>query len=184
MRALIVTGQGAQDAEFIYPFYRLQEADYEVTVLTANDGPCTGIAGTKIQPSGPRFKEMRFLRSAFLDAKVYRPDVLVIPGGVKAMEHMRLNEDLVRYVSDYYASGGVVAAICSGVQLLISAGIVRGRHASIYPAFRVDLENAGGTFVDMPAVVDERIVTTSHYRHLGPWMAATLSTVQYPNGFQ
>jgi protease I len=177
LRALIVAGQGNQDSEFIYPFHRLQEAGYEVTVLTANDGPCTGIAGTKIEPCG-KFAEMRFLHTAFLGPRLARPDVLVIPGGVKAMEHMRLHDGLVKFIAKYHESGGVIASMCSGAQLLISSGIVKGRTISAYQAMRVDVENAGAYWHPGPVVECDRIVTAPHYDFLGPWMAAVLKAVQ------
>lgn len=163
MKALIVTGRMVQDEEYCYPFHRLQEAGYAVDVAVRGKQPCTGITGLKVIPN----KDV-----PELDVQDYR--VLVIPGGVKAMEHMRLDEELVQFVADFHASGRVVASICSGAQMLISSGLCKGRHISGYPAIKVDIENAGGIFVDMPAVVDDRIVSSPHYRHLGQWMAATL----------
>ena len=38
-----------------------------------------------------------------------------------------------------------------------------------------DIINAGGDYQDLPAVVDDRIITTAHYKDLGPWMKAVLS---------
>lgn len=95
------------------------------------------------------------------------------------MEHLRLNKAALHIVARFrrVRKEGVIACICSGAQLLISAGIVKGRRMACYPAMRVDLENAGAKFVDMPAVADDRIVTSPHYRHVGPWMAAALACV-------
>jgi protease I len=165
MKALILTGRGVQDHEFIYPYYRMQEAGYDVDVAVRGGQEFTTIGGLKFKPT----RDVTGLRDDY--------KVVIIPGGVKAMEHMRLDEALVHTVLDYHAAGGVVAAICSGVQLLISAGLARGRRMAIYPAFRVDLENAGGEFVDMPAVADDRIITSPHYRYLGAWMSATLTVM-------
>ena len=36
MRTLIITGNLVQDHEFIYPYYRLKEAGFEVDVATKN----------------------------------------------------------------------------------------------------------------------------------------------------
>lgn len=167
VRALIVTGRMVQDQELVYPQYRLQEAGYEVTIA-ADDPEFRGIQGVKFSANVSLNDEAELLDDY---------ELVVVPGGVKCMEHLRLSKAALYIVQEQHRRGGVVAAICSGVQLLISAGLVRGRHAAIYRAFRVDLENAGGLFVDMPAVIDERIVTSSHYRHLGPWMAAALIAV-------
>lgn len=167
MKALILGGQGMQDIEFQYPFYRLQEAGFEVDVAVRGKQPCTGIVGLKIQPT-------RDIPDRWTEGE-YR--VLIIPGGVKAMEHMRLDRDLLRYIADFHAAGQMIGCICSGAQLLISAGRVRGRKISAYYAMQVDVENAGAIFVDAPAVVDDGLVTSPHYRHLGPWMAAVLREV-------
>src|SRR5262245_3702626 len=146
MRALIITGSGVQDQEFIYPYYRLQEAGYEVTV--AADGP--EFAGIK----GGTFSANASLQDEAEVVEDY--EMLVIPGGVKCVEKLLLSQAVVHIVCQYrkQKKDGVIAAICSGVQMLIQADLVRGRRAAIYPAFRKFLENAGGKFVDMPAVVD------------------------------
>ena len=73
----------------------------------------------------------------------------------------------------------MIGAICSGAQMLISADLVRGRNISGYYSIKVDIENAGGHFVDVPAVTFDRIVTSPHYKHLGPWMAAVLAAVNH-----
>lgn len=172
MRAVIVTGNGVQDQEYTYPLYRLDEAGWEVDVATHDGRACEGFLGVKVHPT----KTFSELSAGY--------DLVVVPGGVKSMEHMRLNKILLGFIVACYLNGKVIASICSGPMLLISAGIVKGKRMACYPAWRVDLENAGAEYVDAPAVVHERIVTSPHYRHVGPWMAATLTAVQYPNGFQ
>jgi protease I len=172
MRAVIVTGRMVQDHEFLYPFYRLQEAGFEVDVAVRGKQPCAGIIGIKIEPT----KDVPELR-------VEDYELLIIPGGVKAMEHMRLDAELVKFVADFHAAGKVIGSICSGAQMLISAGVCRGRVISGYPAIADDIRNAGATFIDWPAVTAEgisskgSIVTSPHYRHLGPWMKAVLEEV-------
>lgn len=173
MKALIVAGQGVQDVEFVYPFYRLQEAGFDVDVAVRGKLPCTGIVGVKIQPT-------RDIPARWTEGEY---NLLIVPGGVKAMEHMRLDGDLVRYVADFHQAGDVIGCICSGAQLLISAGIVRGLVISAYYAMRIDVENAGAKFLDFPAVVSEgnasrgALVTSPHYKYVGQWMKAVLEQV-------
>ena len=38
-----------------------------------------------------------------------------------------------------------------------------------------DIENAGAIYEDLPAVIDGKIITTAHYKDLGPWMKAALN---------
>lgn len=168
-KALIITGRGVQDQEFIYPHYRLQEAGFAVTVA-AEEPEFQGIQGVKFSANASIEDEAEV---------VPEYDVLVIPGGVKCMERLRLSKAALGIVATFYKQrrNGVIASICSGAQMLISAKLVKGREISAYYAMRDDIENAGGTFVDAPAVVCDRIVTSPHYKHLGPWMAAVLKAV-------
>ena len=69
----------------------------------------------------------------------------------------------------------VIACICSGVQLLISAKIVKGKKIAGYYSLEDDITNAGAIYTDKPAVIDSKIITTAHYKDMGPWMKATLS---------
>lgn len=162
-RAIVVAGKMIQDHEFIYPFYRLQEDDYKVDVAVKNKETVQGQIGIKIEPT-----------KDFTDLKVADYDMLVIPGGAKAMEYMRQDKDLLKFIADFHAAGKTIACICHGAQLLISAKLVKGREIAGYYSIRDDIENAGASYVDKPAVICDRIVTTAHYKHMGPWMKAAL----------
>ena len=167
MKALILTGRLVQDQEFIYPYYRLQEAGWEVDVATQDGHKTTGYFNTKITPTHKT--------EAMIGAT---HDLLVLPGGVKCMEHMRLDPNVMRIIDSMHnVNKSVIASICSAAQLLISAKIVNGKKISGYYAMADDITNAGATYVDAPAVVDDRIVTSPHYKHLGLWMAAVLKEV-------
>lgn len=167
MRALIITHTGYQDQEVIYPYYRLMEdARGAACPLIASDkgmGIVRGILGTEI--------ESHTHISAVLSLDL---DLLVLPGGVKAMEKLRQNFNVLEFIDKANRRGITIAAMCSGVQLLISARILEGRRVTIYPAFAVDVENAGAEYVDAPVVTDGNLVTSPHYRHLGEWMAEAI----------
>ena len=61
------------------------------------------------------------------------------------------------------------------MQLLISAKIVKGKKIAGYYSLEDDITNAGAIYTDKPAVIDGKIVTTAHYKDMGPWMKAALS---------
>lgn len=86
-------------------------------------------------------------------------DAIVIPGG-RAPDRMRINRGLVKIVKEAYEKGKVIAAICHGPQMLIEAEILRGKKATCWKSVATDLKNAGATFIDAPAVVDGKIVTS------------------------
>ena len=68
----------------------------------------------------------------------------------------------------------IIACICSGAQLLISAKVVKGRKISGYYSMEDDLTNAGAIYTDLPAVIDNNIMTTAHYKDMAPWMRAVI----------
>ena len=51
---------------------------------------------------------------------------------------------------------------------------LKNRKVSGYYSMRDDIENAGGIYEDKPAVIDKNLVTTAHYKDMGPWMKAAL----------
>jgi len=72
----------------------------------------------------------------------------------------------------------VVSAFCHGPWVLISAGILKGKRIAGYVGIKDDINNAGATYIDAPAVVDGNLVTSPHYKHLGPWMKTTLELAE------
>jgi protease I len=86
-------------------------------------------------------------------------DAVIIPGGY-APDKMRRDPSMVELVKKAYELGKVVAAICHGPQLLISANVVRGRKVTSWPSIAVDLENAGANWVDAPVVQDGNLITS------------------------
>lgn len=167
-RAVIVTGKFVQDPEYYYPYYRLQEAGYEVDVAVRGKETVFGVIGCKVVPT----KDIPELR-------IDDYDILVLPGGARCMEYMRQDEEVLKFIADFSKAGKVIACICHGAQLLISAHIVRGKRVSGYYSIKDDINNAAATYVDAPAVVDGNLVTSPHYKHLGPWMKATLELANH-----
>ena len=165
--ALILTGNLVQDHEYIYPYYRVQEAGYNVDVAVRGKKQVNGIIGSKIIPT----KDIPEL-------KVDDYDLLILPGGAKSMEYMRQDKEILEFISDFNDSGKVIASICHAAQLLISAKVVKGRKISGYYSIKDDINNAGAIYTDEPAVVDANIVSTAHYKDLGPWMKAALDLVE------
>lgn len=168
MRALILTGKLAQDIEVFYPLYRMQEEGWKVDIAVNVDTVVEGVYGMKISPTVDLYG---FQVSEF--------DCLILPGGARAMEYLRQSYEVISIIMRFHAEGKVIGSICHGTQLLISAGLVRGRKVSGYYSIKDDIVNAGGTFVDAPFVTDRRICTSPHYRHLGPWMHEVIALAKF-----
>lgn len=165
-KAIIIAGKLIQDHEYIYPYYRLDEEGYEVDVAVRGKETVLGSIGVKVVPT----KDIPELR-------VEDYEILVLPGGAKAMEYMRQDKDIISFIAAFHKSGKVIASTCHAAQLLISARIVKGKKISGYYSIADDINNAGATYVDAPFVTDGGIVSSPHYKHLGPWMKEALSQV-------
>jgi protease I len=87
-------------------------------------------------------------------------DGLVIPGGVGNPDTMRLDENAVDFVRQFFEQGKPVGVICHGPWMLVEAGVVRGRTVTSWPSLRADIRNAGGSWVDEEVVVDTGLVTS------------------------
>ena len=167
-KAIIISGNLAQDHEFIYPYYRLLEENFEVDVCLLEGKPVKGILGTSLPPN----KDQKIKSIDHVNVKDYK--VLVLPGGVKAMEKVRQEKKIIDFVFNFDKEKKIIACICSGAQLLISAKVVKGRKIAGYYSMKDDLINAGAVYTDKPAVIDENIITTAHYKDMGPWMKETI----------
>ena len=167
-KALILTGNYVQDHEFIYPFYRLLEDEFEVSVGINEDCKVKGILGTDIPPN----KNHPITKISEIDQMNY--NLLIIPGGVKSMEKVRQNKRIIEIITQFNNEKKTIGCICSGVQLLISAKVVKNRKISGYYALEDDITNAGAIYTDLPSVIDDNIITTAHYKDLGPWMKSVL----------
>ena len=166
-KALIVTGKLVQDHEYIYPYYRVQEDGYEVDVAVPGKEEVTGQLGAKV-----------LVTRDVTGVKAEDYDLLILPGGAKCMEYIRQDPRVLQIIADFNTAGKVIASVCHAAQLLISAKVVKGRKISGYYSIKDDINNAGAIYVDAPAVVDGNIVTSPHYKHLGPWMKAALELVE------
>lgn len=163
-KALILTGKLVQDHEYIYPYYRVQEDGFELDVAVRGKETVLGAIGVKVVPT-----------LDIPEIKVNHYDLLILPGGAKAMEYMRQDEEILKTVADFNAKGKVIASICHGAQLLISAKVVKGRRISGYYSIKDDIQNAGAVYVDAPFVTDGNIISSPHYKHLGLWMKEVMA---------
>lgn len=148
-KAAVLVEDDFEDAELLEPLKALKAAGVMVKIVgTGNKRSYHGKRGTSLE--------------ADASAEEVNPaelDVIVVPGGY-APDKMRLHGDMVDLVRSANDQGKIIAAVCHGPQLLISAGVVKGRRMTSWPSVAVDLRNAGATWVDEPVVVDGNVITS------------------------
>jgi len=172
MKALIITWEKFQDHEVIYPYYRLLEEGFEVDIMSNVHGRIYGIMGTNME-SSLLTSELDDVHR--FDELLNEYDIMVIPGGVKALEKLRQEDNVLLFINAWNEQKKVIASTCHGAQLLISAKIVNGRKVSGYYSIKDDINNAGATYVDEPAVVDDNLVSSPHYKWMGEWMKSAIN---------
>ena len=166
-KVAIVVAHEFEDVELLYPLLRLSEEGAEVVVVPVREGlhprpwfedkPVTGRFGhtvpIPVMAEGNRYTVERMEE---LDPDAL--DCLLFPGGYSP-DALRLHPATLDLVRACHRRGKLLAAICHGPWVLISAGIMKGKRATGYAAVHDDLVNAGAELVDVPAVRDGNIVT-------------------------
>lgn len=165
--ALIITWEKFQDHELIYPFYSLKEAGFNVTLMANKTGKIWGSLGTHMLCD---VETIIFENETTRQDYLNNYELLVIPGGVKALEKLRQEKGVLKFVQEWNAANKTIFSVCNGAQLLISAKILKGRTVSGYYSIDVDIENAGATYSRQPVVIDGNIVSCPHYDFMGEWL--------------
>lgn len=165
-RAVIITGPNFQDEEFTYPYYRLLEEGYSVDVATPDKVVVYGKYGVPAKPT---------IDTKDLKASNY--DLVILPGGFEAPDRLRLRKEVLGFVKEMHDNGKLVAAICHGPWICISAGIIKGKRATGYMSIADDIKNAGATYLEEDVVIDGNLITSPHYRNNGDFMKAVIKTM-------
>ncbi|MBX9790454.1 MAG: type 1 glutamine amidotransferase [Pirellulales bacterium] len=148
-RILIVSDNDYEDLELWYPKLRLIEAGAHVTVAASD--------GEKVL----RGKHGYPCRSDAAIADMEADDFhgVVLPGGF-APDKLRRDPKLLALVRQFHEEAKLIAAICHGGWIAISAGVYRGARVTGSPGIKDDLVNAGAIWEDAAVVVDRHFVSS------------------------
>ena len=110
IRDRIISANNFEDSELLVPYYRLKEAGVEVAVDKTLD---------EVKPDDYA--------------------ILILPGGA-APALVRKEPKALEIARSTFARSKPVAAICHGLQILISAGLLQGRRATCYKSVAGELK--------------------------------------------
>ena len=150
---LIIATDGFEESELFEPRQALLDQGAKVTLASLESKE---IQGEKGDQPGKTIKPDCVIED--VDSKEY--DALLLPGGTRNPDRLRMSEQVVYTVRKFVDAGKPVGAICHGPWLLAEADVVRGRTVTSWPSIRTDLRNAGANVVDKEAVTDGNIVTS------------------------
>jgi protease I len=165
-RVVVLAGDEYEDLELWYPKLRLEEAGAVVT-LASRDEPRTFL-GKHGYPCRSDTTVAGLVAADF--------DGIILPGGWMP-DALRRDRDVLALVGDFAAAGKLVAAICHGGWIAISAGVYRGVRVTGSPGIKDDLLNAGALFEDAEVVVDRQFVSSRRPSDLPAFMAAVIGVL-------
>lgn len=149
-----------EDLELWYPKLRLEEAGYGLKCTAPEIKTYAGKHGY------PAASDL-----LLKDTRSEDFCGLLVPGGFMP-DKLRRDPKVLSLTREFYERGQMVAFICHGGWIPISAKILGGKRVTGSRGIKDDLENAGGIWVDEPVVVDGNLISSRTPRDLAPFAAA------------
>ena len=151
--AFLVANEGIEQVELVEPREAVERAGAETDLVAPEGG--------QVQAFDHLDKADKFeVDKKVGDANADDYDGLVLPGGVANPDALRLEEDAIDFVREFFEAGKPVGAICHAPWVLVEAEVVKGRKLTSWPSLETDIRNAGGDWVDEEVVTDSGLVTS------------------------
>ncbi len=166
MRALIISADRFEDSELLVPYQKLKEEGIDTDIAGPRKGSIKGKHGHKVKVD---------LSVEEVDPSRY--DLLILPGG-KAPVALRHDVKVLSIARHFFEREKPVAAICHGPQILVSAGVLKGRRATCYRSVTKELQKAGADYKDAQVVVDGKLVTSRQPSDLPAFMEEIMKVIK------
>lgn len=170
-RVLIMATDGFEESELFGPREILMGRGAKVSLASPTMSP---IQATIHDDPGKTVRPDLIIE----DVNVADYDALILPGGVRNPDQLRMNAAAIAVIRSFAEQGKPIGAICHGPWLLVEANLLRGRTATAWPSIRTDLRNAGANVVDEAAVTDGNIVTSRNPDDVEAFTAALIALVE------
>ena len=155
---------GVEQIELTEPWKAVEKAGGKPELISIKSGE---IQGFNHDEKADTFKVTNTVGN--VTAEDY--DGLVLPGGLANPDTLRMDDEAVDFVRDFFKQCKPVAAICHAPWLLVEADVVEGYTLTSYPSLKTDIRNAGGIWVDEEVVVDQGLVTSRNPNDLPAFCA-------------
>lgn len=159
---LILTGDGGESYETLYAKHRFEEAGWGVKIA-APSKKLLNLVMHDFEPGWDTYVERKgyYLESdlAIEDVKADDFNAVLIIGG-RAPEYLRNDPKIIKLVQDFDHQEKFIFAICHGIQVLVTAQLVKEKNVTCYEHVKFEVESCGGKFIGKDqAVRDGRFVT-------------------------
>lgn len=160
-KILIVTDDSGESHEILYAYHRFLEAGHQPVIASTRKKALNAVIHdfdpdwtTYVEKPGYRIESHLTLRQA--KARDYEAILLI---GGRAPEFLRHDPAMLRLIREFDKQGKWIFAICHGIQILLAAGLGRGRRLTSYCNIRVEVETAGARWINRQSVVDGNYIT-------------------------
>ncbi len=165
-KILIFAADDYEDLELHYPKIRCEEAGFDVV-----------IAGEK---KDYEYKSKHGYPCktdiSFSDVSVKDYIALIIPGGF-APDTLRTIPEVLKITRHFHEEEKLIAFICHGAWIPVSAGILDDIKCTSYFSIRDDVKNAGGIWSDEPVVKDRHFISSRKPEDLARFCSAIIEVI-------
>lgn len=152
-RIAILATDGFEESELFDTKWALENAGAKVEIVSLQSG---SIKAWKNNNWGKTINVDRVVD----ETEGFQYDSLLIPGGVMSPDKIRANKRAIAFVLEFIQDDKTIASICHGPQVLIEAGVTKGKHLTSWPSLKTDLINSGADWIDEEVVVDNHLITS------------------------
>jgi protease I len=170
-KVAVLATDGVEQVELTAPWQALKEAQADVTLVSLKKGEIQGLIHDEKADTFPVDHTVKEVTARDFDA-------LVIPGGVRNTETLRAAPEAVAFVRGFMELDKPVAAICQAPRLLVEAHAVEGRTLTSHPELADEIREAGGSWVDKQASVDQRLLTSRRQEDLPAFCGNLIAMLQ------
>lgn len=171
-KVAILTAEGFEEVELTSPKAALEQAGYQVDILSPQEGP---IKSWQHTDWGGTFNVDANVNKTQINAADY--EALVLPGGVINPDKLRECQNSMNLIKAFNESGKPIAAICHGPQSLIEADVIKGKNITSYSSIKKDLQNAGANWQDQEVVKDGNLITSRNPDDLHAFNQAIIEAI-------
>lgn len=161
-KILIITGDAGECYETLYAVHRFKEAGYE-PVIAAPAKKRLNLVIHDFEPGWDTYKERPgyMLESdiSFHDVNPKEYLAVLLIGG-RAPEYLRNHQLVIEIVRHFHDNDKYIFAICHGIQILVTAGLVENRNITCYEHVKFEVESCGGTYVGKDQAVRDGFIVT------------------------
>ena len=155
--------EGFEDLELWYPIIRLREEGCQVVIVgTGRQTTYKGKYGLSVT-----------VDKTAAEVKSEDFDGIIVPGGW-APDKLRRYPEILSLVKSFYDEDKLLATICHGGWVYVSAKVLKGHTMTCVNAIIDDVENAGAKYVDEEVVVDRNLITSRAPKDLPAFMRSII----------